>query len=62
MATVTSPIRRKSAKQELLDEFSETMDEAEKKMTVRQFRKAAQESSKALDRALSHRKQRSSTA
>lgn len=62
MATITSSIRRKSAKQELLDEFAGMMDKAEKEMTVRQFRKAVKESNKALDRALSHRKPRSSTA
>jgi len=61
MAT-TVHIHRKSAKEELLDNFKKLMDDAEETMTMREFRKAAKKSGKALDRAITRQKRQSETA
>jgi hypothetical protein len=62
MATVSAPIRRKTAKEKFLDSFGELIDQAEQTMSVRDFHKAADKSNKALDRALDRQKRRSGTA
>ena len=62
MATVTAPIRRNSAQQELLNKFGKLIDEAEATMSVREFHKASKKSSEALKKALNHRKRKTGTA
>jgi len=63
MATTTVPqVERKSAKQELLEKVGKLMDEAESRMSVREFEKASKKSNEALDRILTRRKRRAATA
>ena len=63
MATTTVPhVDRKSAKKALLEKVSKLMDDAEGRMSVREFEKAAKKSNDALDRIITRQKRHSATA
>lgn len=61
MATST-PARKKSAEDELLESFGDLIDEAAKKMTDKEFEEAAKKSSATLDRAIAAHSRRRGTA
>lgn len=61
MATST-PVRRKSAEDELLESFGELIDSAAEKMTDKEFKKAADKSNATLDRAIAAHSRRRGTA
>ena len=61
MATST-PARRKSAEDELLDSFGELIDSAAEKMTDKEFKKSADKSNATLDRAIASHSRRRGTA
>lgn len=58
----TTPGRRKSAEDELLDSFAELIDSAAEKMTDEEFETAAKKSNATLDRALASHSRRRGTA
>lgn len=63
MATVGKPIAsRKSAEDELLENFGELLDRAAEKMSHKDFMKTAKKSKAALDHAIDTHRQRNGTA
>lgn len=61
MATST-PVRKKSAEDVLLESFGELIDSAAEKMSDKEFKKAEKKSSEILARALARPKRRRETA
>jgi hypothetical protein len=61
MAT-SSPVRKKSAEDVLLESFGELIDSAAEKMSDKEFKKAEKKSSEILARALARPKRRRETA
>jgi len=61
MAT-SSPVRKKSAEDVLLESFGELIESAAEKMTDREFKKAEKKSNEILARALARPKRRRETA
>jgi hypothetical protein len=58
----TSPSRKRSAEDTLLDSFGELIDSAAEKMTDEEFKNAEKKSSESLARALAPPKRRRETA
>jgi hypothetical protein len=62
MATTTTPVRHKSAEDELLESFGELIDSAAKTMPHDEFMKATEKAKKTLDQAIAAHSRRRGTA
>jgi hypothetical protein len=61
-AMATSPVKKKSAMDKLLDSFGEVIDSGAKKMDSPQLRESEKRFNQIADRAAASRKQRRETA
>jgi len=62
MATTAHPVREKTAEKTLLDSIDRAIDVAAEKMSAKEFKKAAKEFNKGMDRAISSRRRNRETA
>ena len=62
MATTPTPVRHKSAEDELLESFGELIDSAAKTMPHDEFMETAEKAKRTLDRAIAAHSRRHGTA